>query len=224
MILNLSRIHFPVTTLGPGRRIGIWFQGCSIRCRGCISADTWVDGKGGISIDEIMAVISDWFDEADGVTISGGEPFEQPEALENLLTQIRSNTSIDILVYSGHPFEKIAPLVEKFKGLIDALISDPYDENTPQTLALRGSDNQRLHCFTSLGETRFSQFDRALKQTDKTFDIMFEEEGAIWLAGIPQRNDMQRLKTMLAKEGHIAVTTQDKRSNMEDSFDDWAYS
>jgi anaerobic ribonucleoside-triphosphate reductase activating protein len=217
MILNLSRIHFPVTTLGPGRRIGIWFQGCSIRCRGCISADTWADGKGGVSIDEIMTVISAWLDEADGVTISGGEPFEQPEALENLLTQIRANTNIDILVYSGHPFQKIAPLVEKFRGLIDALISDPYDENAPQTLALRGSDNQRLHCLTSLGETRFSQFDRALKLTDKTFDIMFEEEGAIWLAGIPQRSDMHRLKTILAKEGHIAVTTQDKRSNKEDS-------
>ena len=56
MMLYLSRIHFPVTTLGPGRRIGIWFQGCSIRCKGCVSADTWGTGKGGVSIDEIMTV------------------------------------------------------------------------------------------------------------------------------------------------------------------------
>ena len=41
---------------------------------------------------------------------------------------------------------------------------------------------------------------------------MFEEEGAIWLAGIPRRDDMRRLKTILAKEGHAAVTTQDERS------------
>ncbi|MCT5046402.1 radical SAM protein, partial [Pseudomonas aeruginosa] len=27
--------------MGTGRRLGIWFQGCSIRCPGCISADTW---------------------------------------------------------------------------------------------------------------------------------------------------------------------------------------
>ncbi|WP_461325238.1 4Fe-4S cluster-binding domain-containing protein [Bradyrhizobium diazoefficiens] len=44
--ISVSRIHFPVTTLGPGRRLGIWFQGCSIRCPGCISMDTWMEGAG----------------------------------------------------------------------------------------------------------------------------------------------------------------------------------
>jgi len=217
--LNLSRIHFPVTTLGPGRRIGIWFQGCSIRCPGCVSADTWGTGKSGVSIDEIMKAISHWLPEANGITISGGEPFDQPEALIELLIQIRSKTNIDILVYSGHPFEKIVPVLNKCQGFIDALISDPYEENTSQTLALRGSDNQRLHCLTPLGEARFRQFDRVLKDSDKTFDIMFDEEGSIWLAGIPKRNDMRRLKTILEKEGHFAITTQDDRSLKRSSND-----
>jgi len=209
MILYLSRIHFPVTTLGPGRRIGLWFQGCSIRCKGCVSLDTWESGKGGVSIDEIITAISPWLNEADGITISGGEPFDQQEALLNLLAQLRSKTSIDILVYSGYLFEKIIPVLNRCKGFIDALISGPYEENTTNTLALRGSDNQCLHCLTDLGEERFSQFDRALKLSDKTFDIMFEEEGAVWLAGIPRRNDIRRLKTILAKEGHVAITTQE---------------
>ncbi len=212
MILYLSRIHFPVTTLGPGLRIGIWFQGCSIRCEGCVSADTWGTGKGGATVDEIITVIAPWLNEAEGITISGGEPFDQPEALISLLAQLRAKTNIDILIYSGHPFEKIVHLVDKCNGFIDALITDPYEENASQTLALRGSDNQRLHCLTPLGETRFRQFDRALKPSDKTFDIMLEDEGAIWLAGIPRRDDIRRLKTILAKEGHIAVTSQDERS------------
>jgi anaerobic ribonucleoside-triphosphate reductase activating protein len=215
MMLYLSRIHFPVTTLGPGRRICIWFQGCSIRCQGCVSVDTWGVGKGGVLINEIMAVITPWLNDADGITISGGEPFDQPEALVKLLSQLRSKTKIDILVYSGHPFERIAPLVEKNHGLIDAIISDPYEDKTSQTLALRGSDNQRLHCLTVLGEKRFRQFDRTIVATDKTFDIMFEEDGPIWLAGIPGRNDMQRLKIILADDGHIVSTTQDIRSDQE---------
>ena len=41
MRMRLSRLHHPVTTLGPGRRAGIWFQGCTIRCPGCMSVDTW---------------------------------------------------------------------------------------------------------------------------------------------------------------------------------------
>jgi len=212
MILYLSRIHFPVTTLGPGRRIGIWFQGCSIHCTGCVSSDTWVTRKNRVSIDEVTTVITTWLNDAEGITISGGEPFDQPEALEELLRKIRSKTSIDILVYSGHTFENILHFVEKFDGLIDALISDPYVEGVLQTLALRGSDNQRLHCLTELGKKRFNQFERTLVPSDKTLDIMFEEDGAIWLAGIPRRDDMRLLKTILATEGHQIVTTQDDRS------------
>ncbi len=41
MNILLNKAHFPVTVLGPGRRIGIWLQGCSIGCAGCISQDTW---------------------------------------------------------------------------------------------------------------------------------------------------------------------------------------
>ena len=37
----LNRAHYPVTTLGPGVRAGIWTQGCTIGCRGCASRDTW---------------------------------------------------------------------------------------------------------------------------------------------------------------------------------------
>lgn len=214
MMLYLSRIHFPVTTLGPGNRIGIWFQGCSIRCMGCISVDTWGVKKGGVSIDEIVSVVEPWLNVAEGITISGGEPFDQSEALICLLSQIRSKTKIDILVYSGYPFEKLKALVKRCDGLIDALISEPYEENTPQTLALRGSDNQKLHYLTTLGETRFRQFDRVLEVSDKTFDIMFEEGGSIWLAGVPRRNDMRRLKSLLAQEGHLVITTEDKRSEL----------
>ena len=215
MMLYLSRIHFPVTTLGPGNRIGIWFQGCSIQCQGCVSVDTWGTGKGGVLINEIMAAIDPWLNDAEGITISGGEPFDQPEALSSLLSLLRSKTKVDILVYSGHPFEKIASVVDKNKGLIDVIISEPYEDDMSNTLALRGSDNQRLHCLTTLGEMRFRQFERTITPTDKMFDIMFEEEGAVWLAGIPGRDDMKRLKTILAKDGHIAVTTQDKRSKQE---------
>lgn len=46
---------------------------------------------------------------------------------------------------------------------------------------------------------------------------MFEEEGAVWLAGVPLRDDIRRLSSILAKEGHIAITSQDKRQNISES-------
>src|SRR5215831_1013285 len=92
MRISISRIHFPVSTLGPGQRIGIWFQGCSIRCPGCISMDTWAEGRGITTVEEVINSIIPWLSKADGITISGGEPFDQPDALLELTARIRSKT------------------------------------------------------------------------------------------------------------------------------------
>jgi anaerobic ribonucleoside-triphosphate reductase activating protein len=87
--IAISRIHFPVTRLGPGRRVGIWVQGCSIRCPGCISVDTWVRGRGRADVSEVLEAIAPWMSTAEGFTISGGEPFDQPDALASLLAGIQ---------------------------------------------------------------------------------------------------------------------------------------
>ena len=146
MKLSISRIHYPVTTLGPGRRIGIWFQGCSIRCEGCISRDTWRFREGDVFPEDVMSRLDAWMDECDAITISGGEPFDQAVGLFDLLKRIKARKSTaNVLVYSGYKFEQLDSHPELRTGLIDALITDPYIRDTDQTMHLRGSDNQRLH-------------------------------------------------------------------------------
>jgi anaerobic ribonucleoside-triphosphate reductase activating protein len=210
MKLSLSRLHYPVHALGPGARIGIWLQGCSIQCPGCISADTWAKERGWTTVETVMAVVAPWLSQADGVTISGGEPFDQPEALRALLVRLRASTPGDILVYSGYSWEALAQHLDACAGLIDALISDPFEAGAPQTLALRGSDNQRLHCLTPLGAARFHAYERPLEAADRRLDVLFDEDGTVWLAGIPHRGDMQRLSTLLSDGGHSASTTEAK--------------
>jgi anaerobic ribonucleoside-triphosphate reductase activating protein len=209
--INISRIHFPVTKLGPGRRVGIWVQGCSIRCVGCISADTWVQHKGRTHVREVLAVIERWVPQADGFTISGGEPFDQTPALTELLAGIRRMSKADILVFTGYPREAIEARLSSMEGLIDALITDPFDETAPQTVALRGSDNQRLHTLTSLGHGRFAAYDRPIAGGDKSLDVMFDEQGEIWLAGIPGRGDFRQLQSILRANGAEAISSQDQR-------------
>ena len=212
--IAISRVHFPVTTLGPGRRLGIWMQGCSIRCPGCISADTWAAGRGVVALPELCTQIAPWLDEADGITISGGEPFDQPDALAALLAALRMRTPADVLVYSGHPFEAIAGHVARMVGLIDALITDPYLADAPQSQALRGSDNQRLHCLTPLGETRFGVLgDAPLEHA--VLDVMFDDDGSVWLTGIPRREDWQRLQRRLASMSTKLTTSMDASRRYE---------
>ena len=206
----LSRIHYPVRALGPGSRIGIWFQGCSIKCPGCISMDTWATGKGLTHVGTIMTAIQPYLEVADGITISGGEPFDQVTALSSLLKAIRQKSSGDILVYTGYSLDTL-PLSD-FETLIDAIISEPFVLEAPQTKKLRGSDNQKLTLLTPLGERLFSATKDAGSTSSPSLDIMFDDTtGEIFMAGIPLRGDLQRLTQLLSEAGHTIKTTQDRR-------------
>lgn len=105
--IHISRVHFPITSLGFGARLGIWLQGCSIRCPGCVSRDTWAPEPGRVDFNELVEVIEPWAERADGLTISGGEPFDQPTALAKLLEWWRKRFKGDVLVFSGYSSETI---------------------------------------------------------------------------------------------------------------------
>jgi anaerobic ribonucleoside-triphosphate reductase activating protein len=178
--IAISRLHFPVTTLGPGCRIGIWLQGCSIRCPGCVSKDTWDPDQGWTTVDSVIAAVQHWMPDAQGITISGG----------------------DVLVYSGYLFNELTEWLDANSGLVDVLISGPYQERSDQSFRLRGSDNQALHFLTELGRERFSSFDRTIQPEDRRFDVMFDDSGSVWIAGIPHRDDFRRFKSILKAAGH----------------------
>lgn len=208
--ISLSRVHFPVTALGPGRRVGIWFQGCSIRCPGCISADTWVATKPSSTVGDVLASIRPWLATADGITISGGEPFDQAEALEVLLRGLRAESAGDILAFSGYPLEVLHAHLSRMRGLIDAIVSDPFERTTAQSLRLRGSDNQRLTFLTPLGRLCFAPYQTPRDDRDRHLDVSFDEAGAVWFAGIPDRDDFARLNAWLTTQGHRVATSEDK--------------
>jgi anaerobic ribonucleoside-triphosphate reductase activating protein len=211
----LSRLHFPVTTLGPGRRVGIWFQGCTLHCPGCISADTWTHGQGQTTVAEVMQAVLPWLVEANGVTISGGEPFEQIEALECLLSALRTEIGEDkdVLIYSGQSWEKIAPRVTTWAGLADVVICDPFVRSAPQTLVWRGSDNQRLLPLTELGRRRYDPWIRASRaDLPKALDLCFDGD-SIWMAGIPDAGSLGMIQRALAEVGFSSAASDAKDGN-----------
>lgn len=203
MNIGISRLHFPVTTLGPGKRIGIWFQGCSIHCEGCISADTWQFNINMIDINELKRVLKNWLPNCTGITITGGEPFDQQPALFELLNFLRPYT-LSILVYSGYPYQKLSKKKEIREGLIDVLISEPYEHKESQTKPLVGSDNQKIHVLTPLGESMFSDY--ILGIPEKKLDAQFDND-KVWMAGIPMHG-MKEIEENLKKNGVEITSTQ----------------
>ncbi|KJF24929.1 MULTISPECIES: 4Fe-4S single cluster domain-containing protein [Rhodococcus] len=203
----LSRLHYPVTSLGFGRRAGIWVQGCTVHCRGCVSRDTWpADEAMRVEIDSVL----DWLrelDDVDGITVSGGEPTDQPDALRILLNGIemwratRAN-DVDVLLYSGRTTDELAQSLPWLSKAVDVVVSGPYIRELASDSALRGSSNQVVEVCSKLGAMRYPAESREETYADQRREIgVHVDEHTIWMVGIPLQNDMTRLRGALADRG-----------------------
>ncbi len=208
MKISINKAHFPVSVLGPGKRLGIWLQGCSIGCKGCVSQDTWERDPGR---DMTVRQLLDWCRNTtagifDGVTISGGEPFDQARALAALLDDlIRWRTSgkldFDILCYSGYPLSTLQKNHAELLAKLDALIPEPYADARPLTHIWRGSSNQPLVPLSERGHRTYAPFlntpaDHATKRIQTMLD-----GGRVWYVGIPGRGDMAALESSCKARG-----------------------
>ena len=101
-------------------------------------------------------VLVDWIlesgSELSGVSISGGEPFEQSRGLRTLVEEIRSRApGLSILIFSGFRLDEIRDFTEgpAILAAIDVLIDGRYNHKLHQGRSLLGSTNQNIHCLTN---------------------------------------------------------------------------
>lgn len=145
----LYRLYHNSVVDGPGRRSVIQTAGCSIRCEGCFTPQTWAVQNGKrVPISSIVKEIVAHREDQDGVTILGGEPFDQPESVAELVSSLK-NHCLHITVYSGYTIKQ---LIQKRRSAIDyilthidILIDGPFISNEREGAGeYRGSRNQRL--------------------------------------------------------------------------------
>ena len=150
--MYIKRICYPINTLGPGSRVGIWVTGCKNNCSGCMSPELRELESGcDYSIAEISQMLKRIPHPIDGFTISGGEPFLQASALNALIDMICTDFSSDIIVYSGYTLRELHetadPDVENILRNISVLIDGPYIDELNDGVGIRGSSNQTVHVF-----------------------------------------------------------------------------
>ena len=86
LLLNVSSTMSRSRANGPGVRAVVWVQGCTIGCPGCYSAPTHPHSAN--SLVEPSEVV-EWIlsiPDIEGITVSGGEPFEQAGALVDIIS------------------------------------------------------------------------------------------------------------------------------------------
>lgn len=200
--IAINKAHYPVTVLGYGQRIGIWTQGCDIKCPGCVSQDTWEQNP---EREMPIGSLVEWCRRIavpglDGITISGGEPLQQSEALADLLSRLRQWTStlnqpVDFLCYTGLPYRKLKDSHADILAMLDVIIPEPFVANLTGA-PLRGSINQPIVTLTELGAERYGARQADAKRFQFTMD-----ETSIWFIGIPERGDMERLRGLCEARG-----------------------
>lgn len=209
MKLLLNKSHYPVRVLGPGTRVGLWLQGCTIHCFGCISRDTWpADPKTAIEVDQVMEWIRSLpAAEIDGVTISGGEPLDQPDALLELLEALsrwrdEQSQEVDILCYSGRGWDEVQRDFTAQLAFLDAIVPEPFVQGSPTSEALRGSANQRVIPLTDLGQARYGSDALQGALATQRGQVQLAVDGdAVRFIGIPAQGDMSALRKAARARG-----------------------
>lgn len=131
---------------GPGIRFVLFLQGCRLHCPGCQNPQTW-DFSGGtlVPADEVLSRIR-LNPLVHGVTFSGGEPFEQAEALLPLAEALKAQ-GYHLMAFTGYTLEKLLqmPACRALLEKLDLIVDGPFIEAEKSLdLRFRGSRNQRI--------------------------------------------------------------------------------
>lgn len=179
--------------LGPDSRFAIWVQGCRKRCKGCIAQSLQsFDGGQAISVAELAEEILK--SGTDGLTISGGEPFLQADAIAILLEKVKSaRHELGVIIYSGMKYEELLEdsSAQKVLDYTDLLIDGEYIQELDDNRAMRGSSNQRMIFLSS----RYTAEDMPEKRKNKL--IFYDDK--FRMIGIPTE-ETKRAMSLLRKQ------------------------
>lgn len=144
---------------GPGDRFVIWVQGCTLACPGCFNPETHRSGEPSQNVDElaeqVLAVPN-----LEGVTLTGGEPLQQPEAVAALLRRIRQRSNLGVVLISGFTEVEIRADERLMSACrdVDVVVAGRYNRGLHLAAGLRGSSNKSYWFLTDRYEpTQFEE-------------------------------------------------------------------
>jgi anaerobic ribonucleoside-triphosphate reductase activating protein len=128
---------------GPGRRLLLFTQGCSLRCKGCVNQHLWQFGIGAnISAQEVLELCQD----VEGITLHGGEPLDQSEGILEVVKALKS-VGKTVILFTGYQYKELSKSSQKrVWSLSDLVVSGRYiEEKRNIYFQFRGSTNQRVY-------------------------------------------------------------------------------
>lgn len=190
--MRIYRILDVTKAEGPYERMCIWVQGCSRRCEGCFARHTW-DKNGGfeMSADEINARIDKVCGRIEGLTLLGGEPFEQAAELARIAAYARSK-GLGVITFTGDIYEQLKDSADsgahELLAQTDLLIDGAFSiEEKEFARPLVGSANQRFIFLSG----RYSE--QEITDYKNRFEIRVMPNGETVFNGMGDTNKLQGL-------------------------------
>ena len=196
-IIFAERIH-GCTVLGPYKRSVIWVSGCCFDCEGCIAQNFRHKEGTDTTVDEM----GDWLIGAtgeEGITVSGGEPFLQAGPLAQMISNVREEKDIGVIVYSGYTYQQLLEKAQSDKGtnsllkMTDILIDGQYRKDLDDNRPYVGSSNQKIILLTDRYRNCWGQY--YLKKEGRDVEILLSE-GKTLLVGVPANEQQQLWKQL----------------------------
>ena len=133
---------------GPGYRYTVFTQGCPHHCPGCHNPQSHdFDGGRVVDTEVILRQIRE-NPMLDGITLSGGEPFCQPEPCRALAEAVHA-LGLTVWGYTGSTYDALLAEGDtarlRLLDAVDVLVDGPFIQSQ-KSLELKfcGSRNQRL--------------------------------------------------------------------------------
>ncbi|MGE0495694.1 MAG: 4Fe-4S single cluster domain-containing protein [Vulcanimicrobiota bacterium] len=134
---------------GPGLRAVVWVQGCSLGCAGCFNPHTHSFRAGRvIQVPDLIDRLRDL--PVQGLTLSGGEPLQQPRGVLALIAGLKAVTDFSMLLFTGFEWGEIqaSPARRAVVEMCDLVVAGRFEAGQHQGRNLLGSSNQTVHFVT----------------------------------------------------------------------------
>lgn len=152
--LRIARFVAATAAEGPGERFALWVQGCSLRCPGCCNPEMFEPtGGSAADVEDLLDRVGAVRNAIEGVTLLGGEPFEQPGPLAAFAEGCRA-LGLSVMTFTGYTLAELRAredeATEALIAVTDLLVDGRYDAARPETSRRwAGSTNQRFHFLTA---------------------------------------------------------------------------
>lgn len=179
--MRIARFLQKTAAEGPGCRACVWVQGCAHRCDGCFAQSLWdPDGGSEIDVREIIRSLDKNRDALRGITLLGGEPFDQAKEL-SIIAAYAHEIGLDVIAFTGYLIEELQsrPDAMKFLDHVDLLLDGEYKKELRDfSRPLVGSSNQRFLYLSA----RITPEEMAAYKN--RFEIRTDSSGAIRINGM----------------------------------------